>query len=712
MVQTIYRGSGCLQGLTELLAGNKCARVLVVRGRSSFDSTGAQKILDLSPGIEFIHFGDVTANPETETVLRCATLFRETKPDTVLAIGGGSVMDTAKAVLAYSTGNPEAEILANRFDPTPGRPHFWAVPTTAGSGSESTHFAVLYKDGVKFSLAHPGLKPEKIFLDPLVTQSCPPMLTLSSGVDAVCQAVESYWSRGANPVSRKLALESLPLLLSNIFSAVQNPTNLAFREAMLIGANLAGQAIDISKTTAGHALSYGLTSTFGLPHGIAVLLALGPLVELMDTKYGFFAKRTELDTAFALFGQSFPEAFNKFYGAFAHALDKKIRFSTTDADTGPTVAKLCSGVNVERLSNHPVTLSEDDISHLYQTIMGRLTRSISVAICTYNGAKYIEAQIDSILNQTQPPQEIIVCDDGSSDDTVEIVRRIAKRTTVKILVMENRDNLGVTKNFEKAILACSGNTIFLADQDDVWMPEKIAKMSTPLIEDPEVGLVYSDAIITDANLQPSDMTVFGTRGKSQIWLGSNRDIREVLKRPNVKGCTLAISSDYLAHIFPIPVKDGKTIWTHDYWIYFILYSISKIVVLDEPLMYYRIHADNASGLVEKNKNAINRKKKKYRVQYTASNVPVKIALYDTLFKRLRIILNTPGVLKNRNFIASILNVIDIERKTLVERNSIWNETRFFSRSGKAVGFLFRGKYLAFKKWPIQFLKDILGLNNT
>ncbi len=372
MYQTIFRGAGCLKNISNLFTKYACRKVLVVHGRSSFEASGAREILHSSPGVEFIQFGEVTANPETDTVIRCAALFNEFKPDTLLAIGGGSVIDTAKAVLAYLTKKSEPEILANSFDPLPGKPRFWTAPTTAGSGSESTHFAVLYKNGVKYSLAHPGLKPDIVFLDPLLTLSCSPMLTLASGVDAICQSVESFWSRGGTDASRALAMTALPQLLSSIFSATENGGNLEARAAMLSGANLAGQAIDISKTTAAHAMSYGLTSTFDFPHGLAVLLAMGPLVELMHRKYDFFTGNIELAQAFAAYGPSFPEAFNKFYEEAMLRFAERIKISAEGLSIEDIKDSLAAGVNVERLSNHPIVLSAEDIAALYRKILDRI----------------------------------------------------------------------------------------------------------------------------------------------------------------------------------------------------------------------------------------------------------------------------------------------------------------------------------------------------
>ncbi|MFH2113875.1 MAG: phosphonoacetaldehyde reductase, partial [Spirochaetota bacterium] len=372
MQQVIQRGSGCIRGLAARIRDSGVRRVLVLHGRTSFEASGVREILASLRGVDFGFFADVPANPELATVKRCLEVFKASAPDAVLAIGGGSVIDTAKAVIAFSSGALESDILANKFNPGTGRPHFWAAPTTAGSGSEATHFAVLYKDNIKYSIANQALKPDTVFLDPDLVVSCPVNLSLASGADAVCQAVESWWSRGATEESRSFSVQALSRLLTTLFRTVEEPRNIPARQAMLEGAHLAGRAIDLTKTTAGHALSYGLTSTFGLPHGLAVLAVMGPLVDLMDARHSFFGTCLDLDTAFKDFGERFVPAFSNFRtrvlsaaGVMTHG-----KPATSEADLVDT---LVSGVNVERLSNHPVALTEADIAEMYQSILVELS---------------------------------------------------------------------------------------------------------------------------------------------------------------------------------------------------------------------------------------------------------------------------------------------------------------------------------------------------
>lgn len=370
MAQEFRTGPGCVRSIPEAMAKAGVRRPFVVHGPSPVETERARAVFEGS-GLVPVFFGDVAPNPDERTVGACLAEYRRSGSDSIVAIGGGSVMDTAKLIIAFSSGAPEADILANRFAIGAGKPPYYAAPTSAGSGSESTHFAVYYKGGQKYSLANQGLKPDTVFLDPELTLTCPRMLTLASGCDAVCQAVESYWSKGANEETRAYSMEALPRLLSNLERAVDQPTDLQAREEMLYAANLAGRAIDISKTTAAHAMSYGLTSRYKLQHGLAVMLAMGPLVRLMDQSYRYFERRSFLDDAFAPYGSRFPEAFLAFRDRALARLDERSA-SAAKGEGEAAVKELSIGVNAERLSNHPVKLSDGDIHAMYASILTQL----------------------------------------------------------------------------------------------------------------------------------------------------------------------------------------------------------------------------------------------------------------------------------------------------------------------------------------------------
>ncbi len=209
---------------------------------------------------------------------------------------------------------------------------------------------------------------------------------------------------------------------------------------------------------------------------------------------------------------------------------------------------------------------------------------ISVALCTFNGSNYVEQQLESILNQSRAPDEIIICDDASSDNTINIVKRIATEYSTNIKIILNTAKLGCVKNFEKAIQRTSGDIIFLSDQDDYWFKEKIATM-IGLFNDDEIGLVYCNAVLTDAALRPTAYSLFGCH--KHMYINKKRFARHLVAGVGVNGCTMAFKSSLKNVILPISEE-----WGHDHWIAFIAHAVMGSRAENTPLMFYRRHGKN------------------------------------------------------------------------------------------------------------------------
>lgn len=227
-----------------------------------------------------------------------------------------------------------------------------------------------------------------------------------------------------------------------------------------------------------------------------------------------------------------------------------------------------------------------------------MRHKISIALCTYNGTKYLSPQLESYLAQTYPPDEVVVCDDCSQDETVSILDEFAERSPFSTRVRVNEQNIGYTKNFENAISRCSGDIIFLSDQDDVWEPNKIESVVDVFDNDCEVGMVFSDAKLVDETLQPlgSNLSDFFEypdllkRGGVVKW----EDLApRLLKRNMVAGNTIAFRAKYNKVILPIPLDLP---WrAHDGWIAMLLSMTAKCVFINEPLVKYRQHAGQLIG---------------------------------------------------------------------------------------------------------------------
>jgi glycosyltransferase involved in cell wall biosynthesis len=221
---------------------------------------------------------------------------------------------------------------------------------------------------------------------------------------------------------------------------------------------------------------------------------------------------------------------------------------------------------------------------------------ISVALCTYNGEKYLPEQLESILHQTVPVQEIVVCDDGSNDRTLAVLSEFAARVSFPIRIHQNETNLGSTKNFEKCLSLCEGDIIFLCDQDDVWRADRVEKQAGYLRENPGMDAVFSNAIVIDDNSRPTQSMIWDqiefTEDPQKLWKAGKA--HEILFGGFVvTGATLALRRSCLKRLMPFPTHVPKLI--HDAWIALALSLEKKIDFINEPLISYRMHNSQQVG---------------------------------------------------------------------------------------------------------------------
>ena len=223
-----------------------------------------------------------------------------------------------------------------------------------------------------------------------------------------------------------------------------------------------------------------------------------------------------------------------------------------------------------------------------------MSNRLSIALATYNGERYLGEQLESILEQTRLPDELVVFDDASTDSTPAIVRGFAERAPFPVRFQVNAERLGSTRNFEEAIRACSGDIIFLCDQDDVWYPEKMARMEERFVSDPEAGAVFTDADVVDQDLRPFGPRLWHAvrfKQKDQARFAAHDALSVLLRRPVVTGATMAFRSSYRELILPMP-----EIWVHDAWISLLIGAVSHLAALPIPLIAYRQHSANQIGV--------------------------------------------------------------------------------------------------------------------
>jgi len=222
---------------------------------------------------------------------------------------------------------------------------------------------------------------------------------------------------------------------------------------------------------------------------------------------------------------------------------------------------------------------------------------ISVALCSYNGEAFLGEQLESIARQGRRPDELVVVDDGSEDGSVQLVREFAKAAGFPVKLIINEENLGITKNFEKAFMNCSGDIIVCSDQDDVWLCHKLASIEKEFVWNPPLGLVFSDAEVVDAKKRPLDFRLWQQvrfTGDLQRRVRRGDGFRVILKNNVVTGATMAFSRRYLDLLLPFPDS-----WLHDEWLALIVSAVARVGLIEDPLLLYRQHQHNQVGAREK-----------------------------------------------------------------------------------------------------------------
>ncbi|TIH13359.1 iron-containing alcohol dehydrogenase family protein [Marinifilum sp. JC120] len=348
----VFTGDGCLKQLLDEIKAQQYHNILVVTGRSSFEKSGLkEQIISKLQGCELIFFSEFSPNVKYEESWAGCEKIQSSNIEAVLAIGGGSVIDMAKTISLNPESSEELrQMILGQKEIHENLP-LYCAPTTAGSGSEATHFAVIYMDGQKYSLAHKNLLPLGVAVDPELSASMPPYLTACSGFDALSQAIESYWANGATEQSRKYAAKAISLILPALEKVVLNPDPES-RQDMALGAHYAGKAINLSKTTAPHAFSYYLTSAYGIPHGHAVAIFTGLFFKINQDAIP--------NKLYEIMGcASADECCNFWYEMMNRC---ELEYSMERLGIPETECENIVGyVNLERLKNNPVKLGKENL---------------------------------------------------------------------------------------------------------------------------------------------------------------------------------------------------------------------------------------------------------------------------------------------------------------------------------------------------------------
>lgn len=355
------------EGIGELLQDFHSRKFLLVHD-------GAFRFLPLSETVKKLQiphvcFDGFTPNPLYENVCIGAELFRSERCDTIVAVGGGSTLDVAKCIKLYSNMNPAENYLTQ--EPSDPCVPLIAIPTTAGTGSESTRYAVIYYEGKKQSVTSEYILPDAVILDSTLLKTLPIYQKKCTLLDALCQGIESWWSVNSTDESKGYAKEAVESIKANMTAYLTGDE--AAAEKILKAANLAGRAINITQTTAPHAMSYKLTSLYKLPHGHAVAICLPKVWRAMlthidacaDPRGQAYLCGVFKDIAKALEAAAPTDAIAKFEDMLTALEIRPPHISAAELDL------LAASVNPTRLKNNPVTFAEAELREIYAAVAAK-----------------------------------------------------------------------------------------------------------------------------------------------------------------------------------------------------------------------------------------------------------------------------------------------------------------------------------------------------
>ncbi len=364
-MQKILSGQKSYEKIGEVLKENGAKKYMLVCS-GTFFKMGLQQYFE-TIDIPCVYFTDFTPNPKYEEICKGVDVFKAEKCDALVAFGGGSAIDVAKCIKLFST-MPQGKLYFKQELKDNDIP-LLAVPTTAGTGSESTRFSVFYYGGEKQSIAPDYLLPEYAFLDATLLYTLPVYQKKCTLLDALCQAIESWWSINSTDESKEYAKIAIQKIMANYKDYIFKNDAKACEEIML-GSNYAGRAINITATTSAHAMSYKMTTLYGIPHGHAVGIGLPHIWEFMiknpdkciDKRGIDYLQKVFNEIACALGAQDALSGVNIF-----KKLLSELQI-TAPKSNAAELELLVSSVNLSRLKNNPCELDKNALCDLYKKI--------------------------------------------------------------------------------------------------------------------------------------------------------------------------------------------------------------------------------------------------------------------------------------------------------------------------------------------------------
>lgn len=318
-------------------------------------------------GIQTTLFSDFKPNPLYESVVEGVKIFHDVKADAIFAIGGGSAIDVAKCIKLYSNMEDSQNYLKQEI--VPNDVPLFAMPTTAGTGSEATRYAVIYYNGEKQSVTSTSCIPSIVLMDASALKTLPLYQKKATMLDALSHAIESYWSVNSTEHSQIYSRQAIEMVMANMDGYIANDD--AANANMLMAANIAGKAINITQTTAGHAMCYKLTSLFGIAHGHAAAICNRVLFPwMLENTDKCIDPRGKVQVEGALQGIASAMGCKEARDAadLLNNIVNKLELSIPEA-TEEQLDVLSHSVNPVRLKNFPIAIDEETIKDLYKNVL-------------------------------------------------------------------------------------------------------------------------------------------------------------------------------------------------------------------------------------------------------------------------------------------------------------------------------------------------------
>ena len=358
MIQQAYLGKNSIKEIVPLLKRHDAKHVFLVRGKGSYVACGADEVIKNALTIancDYTEFYEFSENPKCEDMEKGIELIKSSKADFIIAVGGGSVMDMAKLIRFFCcyTG----DITSKSFKKEGLLFPLMALPTTAGTGAEATHFAVVYKDKVKYSAEHDDMLPDFAIVYPPFAYGNSKYLTACTGFDALAQAIEAFWNKNSTTESDHYAEKAISMIWDNLPIVVNNPNN-QLRDKISEGAYWAGRAINITKTTAPHAFSYPFTTYYNYPHGHAVAITFPFFIKLNCSSNN--EKSVKL---LSLLGYNNIDNLEKLMLNYIDNIGLRLR-----KEDSIDIDFVLSQVNLERLQNNPEDVNTHSLKEYLSNI--------------------------------------------------------------------------------------------------------------------------------------------------------------------------------------------------------------------------------------------------------------------------------------------------------------------------------------------------------